>query len=103
MALHPSGYHDDVELVKIETEDMSLVVKGKPYHERYEGLKQYRAMDRHDVMQFSVHGEKVSQVLIYNIETQLLKESSQLRPIFSRMVCIKSLSCRRQIENYLLP
>ncbi|MEK5104933.1 restriction endonuclease-like protein [Cytobacillus sp. FSL M8-0252] len=82
MALHPSGYHDDVELVKIETEDMSLVVKGKPYHERYEGLKQYRAMDRHDVMQFSVHGEKVSQVLIYNIETQLLKESSQLRPIF---------------------
>ncbi|PWW32296.1 hypothetical protein DFO73_101560 [Cytobacillus oceanisediminis] len=82
MALHPSGSRDDVELVKIETEDFSLVIKGKPYHERYEGLKQYRAMDRHDVMQFSVHGDMVNRVLIYDIETQLLQESTQLRPIF---------------------
>lgn len=82
MALHPSGSRDDVELVKIETEDFSLVMKGKPYHERYEGLKQYRAMDRHDVMQFSVHGDKVNRVLIYDIETHLLQESTQLRPIF---------------------
>ncbi len=82
MALHPSGSRDDVELVKIETEDFSLVVKGKPYHERYEGLKQYRAMDRHDVMQFSVHGDMVNQVLVYDIEAQVLQESTQLRPIF---------------------
>ncbi|USK37125.1 restriction endonuclease-like protein [Cytobacillus firmus] len=82
MALHPSGSRNEVELVKIETYDFSLVVKGKPYHERYEGLKQYRAMDRHDVMQFSVHGDLVNQVLIYDIETQLLQESTQLRPIF---------------------
>lgn len=82
MALHPSGSRDDVELVKIETEDFSLVMKGKPYHARYEGLKQYRAMDRHDVMQFSVHGDMVNRVLIYDIETQLLQESTQLRPIF---------------------
>ncbi|MBX9975192.1 restriction endonuclease-like protein [Cytobacillus firmus] len=82
MALHPSGSRNEVELVKIETDDFSLVVKGKPYHERYEGLKQYRAMDMHDVMQFSVHGDLVNQVLIYDIETQLLQESTQLRPIF---------------------
>lgn len=82
MALHPSGSRDDVELIKIETEDFSLVMKGKPYHERYEGLNQYRSMDRHDVMQFSVHGDKVNRVLIYDIETQLLQESTQLRPIF---------------------
>ncbi|WP_306010434.1 restriction endonuclease-like protein [Bacillus sp. MMSF_3328] len=82
MALHPSGSRDDVELVKIETEDFSLVVKGKPYHERYEGLKQYRAMDRHDVMQFSVHGDMVNQVLVYDIEAQVLQEFTQLRPIF---------------------
>ncbi|OXT15821.1 restriction endonuclease [Bacillus sp. OG2] len=82
MALHLSGSRDEVELVKIETEDFSLVVKGKPYHERYEGLKQYRAMDRHDVMQFSVHGDMVNQVLVYDIEAQVLQESTQLRPIF---------------------
>ncbi|WP_394578728.1 DUF2357 domain-containing protein [Cytobacillus firmus] len=82
MALHPSGSRNDVELVKIETDYFSLVVKGKPFHERYEGLKQYRAMDMHDVMQFSVHGKLVNQVLVYDIETQLLQESTQLRPIF---------------------
>ncbi|MCS0653427.1 restriction endonuclease-like protein [Cytobacillus firmus] len=82
MALHPSGSRNEVELVKIETDDFSVVVKGKPFHERYEGLKQYRAMDMHDVMQFSVHGDQVNQVLIYDIETQLLQVSTQLRPIF---------------------
>ncbi|MGD6900463.1 DUF2357 domain-containing protein [Bacillus infantis] len=82
MALLPSGSRDDVELVKIETDDFFLVVKGKPYHERYEGLKQYRAMDRHDVMQFSVHGDMVHKVLVYDIEAQVLQESTQLRPIF---------------------
>ena len=35
----PSGSREDVELVLIETEYFSLVIKGKPYHERYEGLK----------------------------------------------------------------
>ncbi|KAB2331288.1 restriction endonuclease-like protein [Bacillus mesophilum] len=82
MALHPSGSRDEVELVKIETEDFSLVIKGKPYHGRYEGLKQYRDMDYLDVMQFEVNGDQIDRILIYNIETQLLQESTQLRPIF---------------------
>lgn len=82
MALHPSGSRDDVELVKIETEDFSLVIKGKPYHERYEGLKQYRDMDYHDVMKFYIPKNQANRVLIYDVETQSLRESTHLRPIF---------------------
>ncbi|WP_411738899.1 DUF2357 domain-containing protein [Peribacillus sp. S4] len=82
MALHPSGSPDDVDLVKIEAEAFSLVIKGKPYHHRYEGLKQYRKMDYHDVMQFSVSGEDVQSVEVYDIETGKLTDSQQMRPIF---------------------
>lgn len=82
MALLPSGSREDVELVKIETEQLSLIIKGKPYHERYEGLKQYRRMDFHDVMEFSAHGEDVREILVFDIEKQQLVQSSKLRPIF---------------------
>ncbi len=82
MASHPSGSPDDVDLVKIEAEAFSLVIKGKPYHYRYEGLKQYRKMDYHDVMQFSVSGEVVQSVEVYDIETVKLSDSQQVRPIF---------------------
>ncbi|MGZ9819395.1 DUF2357 domain-containing protein [Peribacillus simplex] len=82
MASHPSGSPDDVDLVKIEAAAFSLVIKGKPYHHRYEGLKQYRKMDYHDVMQFSVSGEDVQSVEIYDIESGKLSDSQQVRPIF---------------------
>lgn len=82
MASHSSGSPDDVDLVKIEAEAFSLVIKGKPYHYRYEGLKQYRKMDYHDVMQFSVSGEDVKSVEVYDIESGKLTESQQVRPIF---------------------
>lgn len=82
MASHPSGSPDDVDLVKIEAEIFSLVIKGKPYHHRYEGLKQYRKMDYHDVMQFSVSGEDVQSVEVYDIESGNLTDSQQVRPIF---------------------
>ncbi|QYF84255.1 restriction endonuclease-like protein [Brevibacterium sp. PAMC21349] len=82
MASHPSGSPDDVDLVKIEAEAFSLVIKGKPYHHRYEGLKQYRKMDYHDVMQFSVSGEDVQSVEVYDIESGKLTVSQQVRPIF---------------------
>ena len=36
MATRPSGFREEVELVQIETDDLSLILKGKPYHERYE-------------------------------------------------------------------
>ncbi|MGE1102041.1 DUF2357 domain-containing protein [Peribacillus simplex] len=82
MASHPSGFPDDVDLVKIEAAAFSLVIKGKPYHHRYEGLKQYRKMDYHDVMQFSVSGEDVQSVEVYDIESGKLTDSQQVRPIF---------------------
>ncbi|MGE7767268.1 DUF2357 domain-containing protein [Peribacillus sp. NPDC096540] len=82
MASHPSGSPDDIDLVKIEAAEFSLVIKGKPYHHRYEGLKQYRKMDYHDVMQFSVSGEDVQSVEVYDIELGKLTDSQQVRPIF---------------------
>ena len=78
----PSGSRDDVELVKIEADEFSLVIKGKPYHHRYEGLKQYRVMNYHDMMEFSVHGETVQTIEVYDIEQQMLTASQQVRPIF---------------------
>lgn len=82
MALLPSGSRDDVELVKIETEDVSLVIKGKPYHERYEGLRQYKAMDRHDVMDFTVSGDGIQEIKVYDVANQELVTPSEQRPIF---------------------
>ncbi|MBT2720222.1 restriction endonuclease-like protein [Bacillus sp. ISL-46] len=82
MASLPSGSREDVELVQIETDDLSLIIKGKPYHERYEGLKQYRNMDYHDVMKFSVHGEGIQEIKVYDINQQQLVQPMELRPIF---------------------
>jgi hypothetical protein len=83
MALLPSGSAPkEVELVVIETKTFSLVIKGRPFHERYEGLQQYRRLDFHDVMQFDVMGESVEKVLVYDIEQQELVSYSNHRPIF---------------------
>ncbi|MEH7544926.1 restriction endonuclease-like protein [Neobacillus vireti] len=82
MASLPTGSREDVELVHIETDELSLILKGKPYHNRYEGLKQYRIMDYHDVMEFSVHGDTTQEIKVYDINQQQLVEPSRLRPIF---------------------
>ncbi|WP_156291352.1 restriction endonuclease-like protein [Oceanobacillus salinisoli] len=84
MASLPSGYRNnaDVELVKIETADLSLILKGKPYHERYEGLNQYRMMDFHDVMEFSVEGVDIQELKVYDIGERELVEPTNLRPVF---------------------
>jgi uncharacterized protein len=79
----PSGFREGVELVLIETKDFSLVIKGSPYHEMYEGLKQYRAMDTLDEMGFSVRGESVDTIRVYDVNQQKLTDSIlNLRPIF---------------------
>ena len=82
----PSGSREDVELVLIETEDLSLVMKGKPYHERYEGLKQYRSMDYHDAMELSVKGQGIQSIQVYAVNEQELVVSpnvtTEYRPIF---------------------
>ncbi|WP_316568857.1 restriction endonuclease-like protein [Neobacillus sp. YIM B06451] len=78
----PSGSREDVELVRIETDYLSLIIKGKPYHERYEGLMQYRSMDFHDIMQFIATGEGLNEIKVYNINAQKLDDPANLRPIF---------------------
>ncbi|MDR9794794.1 restriction endonuclease-like protein [Aeribacillus pallidus] len=83
MALRPSGLaHEDVELVHIETELLTLVMKGKPYHERYQGLKQYRNMDVHEQMEFSVDGEGIQEIKVFDVDQQTLVDWSYHRPIF---------------------
>ncbi|MFC0475485.1 DUF2357 domain-containing protein [Robertmurraya beringensis] len=82
MASLPSGSREDVELVKVETDDLTLVLKGKPYHERYEGLKQYRSMDYHDVMEFNVEGVNIQEIKVYDINEQQMVNPVNLRPIF---------------------
>lgn len=82
MALPLSGFPDETELVKIDHCDFSLVLKGKPYHERYIGLKQYQKMDHHDVMQFAVEGEGVLSVEVFDIDNMRLSSDNHVRPIF---------------------
>jgi uncharacterized protein len=82
MTLLPSGSREDVELVKVETDDLTLVLKGKPYHERYEGLRQYRSMDYHDVMEFNVEGVNIQEIKVYDINEQQMVNPENLRPIF---------------------
>ncbi|UII57884.1 restriction endonuclease-like protein [Cytobacillus spongiae] len=82
MALLPSGSREDVELVKINTDDFTLIIKGKAYHERYEGLQQYRQMDFHDVMTFAVDYDGNYDVSVFDIEQQSLIQDTQVRPIF---------------------
>ena len=83
MVLPPSGYHDAVELVKIETDDFSLVIKGKAYHERYEGLKAYQSMDFNDEMEFIFNGKNIQDVKVFNVEFEELDTNYiGLRPIF---------------------
>lgn len=78
----PSGSLDDVELIKIDATDFSLVIKGKPYHHRYEGLKQYRKMGYHDVMEFSAIGSSVESIQVYDIGCGELTNEQKVRPIF---------------------
>ncbi|MGN1406586.1 MAG: DUF2357 domain-containing protein, partial [Erysipelotrichaceae bacterium] len=82
MALPLSGLPDETELVKIEHEYFSLVLKGKPYHERYNGLKQYQQMDWHDIMEFSVRGEGILSAQVFDIDNLRLSSEYSVRPIF---------------------
>ena len=77
-----SGSREDVELVQIESKNLSLILKGKPYHERYEGLKKYRVMDFHDLMQFSVNGDNIESIKVYDVNQNCFVEDTAVRPIF---------------------
>lgn len=82
MATLPSGSLEDVVLVQIETVELSIIIKGKPYHARYESLRQYRSMDFQDVMDFVVDGENIQDIKVYDVNENQLIEPGALRPIF---------------------
>ncbi len=83
MALHPSGsVPNEVELLHVDTDEFTLILKGKPYHERYEGFRQYRQLDFHDEMTLSVRGKNVNSVKVFDVDTQEMAEPSNNRPIF---------------------
>lgn len=76
-----SGSNNEVELVKIETEELSLTIKGNPYHEKYESLKEYHAMNADEMMYFHVDG-KTESVSVFDARLQGLDEWNEHPPIF---------------------
>ncbi|EJR75569.1 hypothetical protein IK7_05323 [Bacillus cereus VD156] len=76
-----SGSNNEIELVKIETEDLSLTIKGNPYHEKYESLKEYQAMNADEMMYFHVDG-KTESVSVFDARLQRLDEWNEHPPIF---------------------
>lgn len=82
-SLRSGSGRDDRELVHIETKELTLVIKGKPYHEQYEGLKQYRRLDFHEPMEFFVSGEDVLDVKLFDVDAGALVDwVGGHRPIF---------------------
>ncbi|MDG2643048.1 DUF2357 domain-containing protein, partial [Vibrio parahaemolyticus] len=76
-----SGSNNEIELVKIETEELSLTIKGNPYHEKYESLKEYYAMNADEMMYFHVDG-KTESVSVFDARLQRLDEGNEHPPIF---------------------
>lgn len=76
-----SGSNNEIELVKIETDELSLTIKGNPYHEKYESLKEYHAMNAHEMMYFHVDG-KTESVSVFDARLQGLDEWNEHPPIF---------------------
>ncbi|WP_113745328.1 restriction endonuclease-like protein [Bacillus cereus] len=81
MASPLSGSNSDIELVKIETKDLSLTIKGNTYHEKYEGLKKHQSIVSDEMMHFHVSGTSDS-VMVYDARLQKLSELTEHPPIF---------------------
>ena len=96
-----SGSNNEIELVKIETEELSLTIKGNPYHEKYESLKEYHAMNVDEMMYFHVDGETES-VSVFDARLQRLDEWNEHPPIFLRIEVISLLLFRKRINSSLL-
>ncbi|MYL29715.1 DUF2357 domain-containing protein [Halobacillus halophilus] len=82
MVSHPSGTADERELVEIETDQFSLYIKGKPYHTRYESLKQYKAIQPHETMHFSVHGSGIESIKVFDVQKEQLVQHTAVPPLF---------------------
>jgi uncharacterized protein len=99
MGSHPSGSREDIELVKIEATEFSLVIKGKPFHYLYEGLNQYRKMDYHDVMELSYNGNSVESIQVYDVECDELTSKQKVRPIFFENGTYQVIVVPKQNQN----
>ncbi|MET3728187.1 putative component of viral defense system (DUF524 family) [Fictibacillus halophilus] len=83
MASLPSGLvREDVELVLIETAEFTLFMKGKPYHQRFEGLSQYKKKLQNETMEFKAKGKSIQSVKVFDVDQQVLAAGSTFRPIF---------------------
>lgn len=76
-----SGSNNEIELVKIETEELSLTIKGNPYHGKYESLKEYHAMNADEMMYFHVNG-KAESVSVFDARLQRLDEWNEHANLF---------------------
>ncbi|MFQ3546500.1 restriction endonuclease-like protein [Halobacillus rhizosphaerae] len=82
MDLLPSGAADERELIEIETDLFSLYIKGKPYHSRYESLKQYKAIQPHESMYFSANGQAIESVKVFDVNEEKLMDHTSVPPLF---------------------
>lgn len=89
-----SGSNNEIELVKIETEELSLTIKGNPYHEKYESLKEYHDMKVDEMMYFHVDG-KTESVSVFDARLQRLDEWNEHPPIFLKIEVISLLLFRK--------
>ncbi|MFD1020952.1 DUF2357 domain-containing protein [Thalassobacillus hwangdonensis] len=82
MVSHPSGLANEIELIEIETESFSLYIKGRPFHHRYESLKQYKDIHPNERMYFSVIGGGVESIRLFDVNEETLTESQVVPPLF---------------------
>lgn len=80
--LRSGSSSEEVELVRIETDHFVLVIKGRPFHERYEGLQQYRKFHQDEDMHFTVRGAGVQSVALFDVDEGRLRVRPSYRPIF---------------------
>ncbi|GGE54748.1 restriction endonuclease-like protein [Priestia taiwanensis] len=80
-ALPLSGSNNEIELVKVETKDLSLIIKGNPYHGKFESLKSHHTVEVDEMMYFHVAGEMES-VLVYDTRENKLVLCKEHPPIF---------------------
>ncbi len=83
MGLPHSGFESgDIELVRIETKSLSLIIKGKPFHDKYESFKQYKDMDYHEAMHFQATGNEIESIQVFDVKGSSLLEPNDPLPIF---------------------
>ncbi|WP_432352934.1 DUF2357 domain-containing protein [Sporosarcina sp. A2] len=84
MGSHLSGFPKDRELVVIETEDVTCIIKGSVSHPQYNKLRKQMSFKVEDAMQFECTSLSLQEVQVYDVLSEVLVPytSQQLLPIF---------------------